>query len=228
MTLTLTSDERAELERRLRSLKIRAEDARRARVILMLAAGASYSMIEATVPCYRDYINRWRRRFLAKGLEGLQPQYRGQPPTVLTPKMEARVLEKTRQPPPDGTTHWSTRKLARLLKIHHNLVGKAWRRAGLQPHRLERYMQSDDPDFETKAADVIGLYVKGIMRVSANGGTPELVIPAKEGEQIDGPQLLPDDDSVLFSVTTGSGNSRWDEAQIVVQSLSTGTRKMLL
>jgi hypothetical protein len=45
------------------------------------------------------------------------------------------------------------------LKIHHNLVGKAWRRAGLQPHRFERYMQSDDPDFETKAADVIALYV---------------------------------------------------------------------
>ena len=64
--------------------------------------------------------------------------------------MEARVLEKTRQAPPDGTTHWSTRKLGRLLKIHHNLVGKAWRRAGLQPHRFERYMQSDDPDFETE------------------------------------------------------------------------------
>src|SRR6185295_11257415 len=72
---------------------------------------------------------------------------------------EARVLEKTRQAPPDGSTHWSTRKLGRLLKIHHNLVGKAWQRAGLQPHRFERYMQSDDPDFETKAADVIGLYV---------------------------------------------------------------------
>ena len=73
--------------------------------------------------------------------------------------MEARVLAKTQQPPPDGSTHWSTRKLGRVLKIHHNLVAKAWQRAGLQPHRFERYMQSDDPDFEPKAADVIGLYV---------------------------------------------------------------------
>src|SRR3954471_20447411 len=159
MALTLTSGERIELERRVRSLKIRSEDARRARVILMLAAGDSYSTIEAMVPCFRDYINRWRRRFLADRIEGLRPRYKGQPPTVLTPPMEARVLEKTRQAPPDGSTHWSTRKLGRLLKIHHNLVGKAWRRAGLQPHRFERYMQSDDPDFETKAADVIGLYV---------------------------------------------------------------------
>ena len=121
--------------------------------------GDSYSTIAATVPCYRDYINRWRRRFLADRLEGLRPRYRGQPPTVLTSAMEARVLEKTRQPPVDGSTHWSTRTLGRVLKIHHNLVAKAWQRAGLQPHRFERYMQSDDPDFESKAADVIGLYI---------------------------------------------------------------------
>jgi transposase len=159
MALTLTIDERAELQRRVRSLKIRAEDARRARVILMLADGESYSAIEATIPCYRDYINRWRRRFLADRMDGLRPRYRGGPPTVLTPNMEARILEKTRQSPADGSTHWSTRKLARLLQIHHNLVAKAWRRAGLQPHRFERYMQSDDPEFESKAADVIGLYV---------------------------------------------------------------------
>lgn len=160
MALTLTGDERTELQRRVRGLKIRAEDARRARVILMLANGESYSAIETAIPCYRDYINRWRRRFLADRLEGLQARYRGQPPTVLTAAMEARILEKTRQAPPDGSTHWSTRKLGRLLKISHNLVAKAWQRAGLQPHRFERYMQSDDPDFETKAADVIGLYVQ--------------------------------------------------------------------
>src|SRR6266576_6004875 len=159
MALTLTIDERTELERRVRSLKIRSEDARRARVILMLANGDSYSTIEATVPCFRDYINRWRRRFLADRIAGLQPRYKGQPPTVLTPAMKARVLDQTRQAPPDGSTHWSTRKLGRVLKIHHNLVAKAWQRAGLQPHRFERYMQSDDPDFEPKAADVIGLYV---------------------------------------------------------------------
>jgi len=159
MALIVTSEQRAELERRVRSLKIRAEDARRARVILMLAHGDSYSTIERTIPCYRDYINRWRRRFVADGLDGLRARYRGQPPTILTPAMEARILAKTRTPPVDGSTHWSTRKLGRLLKIHHNLVAIAWRRAGLQPHRFERYMQSDDPDFEAKAADVIGLYV---------------------------------------------------------------------
>jgi transposase len=159
MALTLTTDERTELERRLRSRTIRTEAARRARVILMLADGASYSTIERTLPCYRDYINRWRRRFLAKRLDGLRSRHRKPEPTVLTPEMEARILEKTRQRPPDGSTHWSTRKLARTLGLNHNHVATAWRRAGLQPHRFERYMLSDDPDFERKAADVIGLYV---------------------------------------------------------------------
>jgi transposase len=206
MALTLTPNERTELERRVRSLKIRAEDARRARVILMLADGASYSTIEATVPCYRDYINRWRRRFLATRLEGLRPQYRGQPPTVLTPTVEARILEKTRQAPPDGSTHWSTRKLGRLLGLHHNLVAKTWRRAGLQPHRFERYMASDDPDFETKAADVIGLYVHRIMRSCSRSSRNRIFRPSTASIRCC--RCRPVAPSDMASNITGTGRSR--------------------
>jgi len=59
MALTLTTDDRDELERRRRSRKIRAEDARRATVILMLADGASFTTISAAVACFPDYINRY-------------------------------------------------------------------------------------------------------------------------------------------------------------------------
>ena len=69
---------------------------------------------------------------------------------------------------------------------------------------------------------------EGIMRVSANGGTPELVIKANDGEEMYGPQLLPGGDSVLFSSTTAFGPSRWDAAQIVVQSLATGMRTVVV
>ncbi len=65
---------------------------------------------------------------------------------------------------------------------------------------------------------------EGILRVPATGGTPELVIATADGERMDGPQLLPDGDAVLFSVTA----SDWDAAQVVVQSLSTGTRTVLI
>jgi len=160
MELTLTNDERTELARRVRSRKIRAEDARRAQVILMLAAGESFTTITTTVGCYPDYVSRWKQRFEAERLAGLRAKYRGQPARVRTPAMEARILATTRQRPPDGSTHWSTRKLAKVLGISHVLVLRVWRRAGLQPHRFERYMASDDPDFEQKAADVLGLYLK--------------------------------------------------------------------
>jgi serine/threonine protein kinase/Tol biopolymer transport system component len=68
----------------------------------------------------------------------------------------------------------------------------------------------------------------GIRRVSANGGIPELVIRAETGEQVHGPQMLPDGESVLFSVTRATGNARWDQADIVVQSLRTGQRTVVL
>src|SRR6266850_955301 len=74
-------------------------------------------------------------------------------------ELKDRILEWTRRPAPDGSSHWSSRRLAQHLGISHMMVARVWRRAGLKPHRLERYMASDDPDFERKAADVIGLYV---------------------------------------------------------------------
>ena len=78
---------------------------------------------------------------------------------MLTAKLRARVLAATRKPPKDGSTHWSCRKLAAALGLSKDAVHRVWREAGLKPHRLERYMASDDPDFETKAADIIGLYL---------------------------------------------------------------------
>jgi transposase len=59
----------------------------------------------------------------------------------------------------DGTTHWSTRRLGDKLGVPHTVVARAWKRAGLQPHRLERYLRSTDPNFEEKAAEIIGLYL---------------------------------------------------------------------
>ena len=78
--------------------------------------------------------------------------------TVLTPALAARSMTWTRRPPPHGATQWSTRSLGRKLGGQHTIVARAWQQAGLQPPRLERYMRSTDPECETKAADVIGLY----------------------------------------------------------------------
>jgi len=125
----------------------------------MLAAGDSYLKIEKVLGCDASFISRWKHRFLEQRVAGLYSRHQGSVRTVLTPELEARILDRTRQTPSDGSTHWSTRRLAKAMGINHMLVARAWVRAGLKPHRLERYMASDDPDFEKKAADVIGLYV---------------------------------------------------------------------
>ena len=157
--ITLTDEQRSELLQRTRSRRARAEDVRRAHVILMLAAGESYTAIQQAVGCFPAYIRRWKVRFIRDGMPGLGSRYRGQPPRILTPQLEARILARTRQAPPDGSTHWSTRKLATVLGVSHMMIARVWARAGLQPHRFRRYMASTDPDFETKAADIIGLYL---------------------------------------------------------------------
>jgi serine/threonine-protein kinase len=69
---------------------------------------------------------------------------------------------------------------------------------------------------------------EGIMRVPASGGMPELVIKARDGETVYGPQLLPGGDAVLFSITTATGETRWDQGTIVADSLRTGARTVIL
>jgi transposase len=128
-------------------------------MMLMLADGLPYTAIEAALGCSSATVALWKQRFVEDGLTGLGARHQGTRPTVLTPALEARILAWTRRPPPNGATHWSTRLLARKLGVSHTLIAKAWQRAGLKPHRLERYMRSTDPDFESKAADIIGLYL---------------------------------------------------------------------
>ncbi len=139
-TITLTPRERMELHRQARSRRGRADAARRARVILLLAEGATWAAVCHAVGCSRGFIATWRHRFAAERVAGLYSRHRGQAPLRDAPQAEAR-------------------KLAAHLRVSHMRVARVWAKHGLQPHRLERYMASTDPDFETKAADIIGLYL---------------------------------------------------------------------
>lgn len=156
----LSPAERRELKRRLRSESGRADDAKRARVILLAAAGKGDREIARIVGCSTNYVWRWKKRFGEERLAGLYSQRPGPERWVRDAATVARILAATRKAPSDGSTHWSTRKLAKHLKVGHMLVARVWRDAGLRPHRMERYMASDDPEFEQKALDVIGLYTK--------------------------------------------------------------------
>lgn len=158
-TIILTKRERMELSRQARSRTGRAEAARRARVILLLAEGATWAAVCHAVGCSRGFVATWSQRFAAERLAGLYSRHRGQAPLRHTPQTEARILGATRRAPADGATHWSTRKLAAQLGVSHMRVARVWAKHGIKPHRLERYMASTDPNFEQKAADIIGLYL---------------------------------------------------------------------
>jgi len=159
--MKLTSSERMELHRQASARTGRADSGRHARLILLLADGLTWAEIREKLDCNDSYINRWSQRFAADRLAGLFARHAGRQRYKVTDQIEAQVLAKTTErKPTDGSTHWSSRKLAAELgDISHMTVARIWAKHGIKPHRLEGYIASNDPDFETKAADVIGLYL---------------------------------------------------------------------
>jgi transposase len=159
--MTLTTDERSELEAVIRKRHGNAAVARRARCVLLWADGERRVDIRDKLACNDAFVTRWTRTFEFEGFAGLVSLHPGRAPRQPVAKLEARVLNKTlKHKPSDGSTHWSSRKLAAELgDVSFSAVQRIWRKHGLQPHRLERHMVSNDPNFETKAADVIGLYL---------------------------------------------------------------------
>ena len=158
--LSLTSEQREELSRWAQSRSLPAGDVFRARLILALADGMSYRAIKQKLNTNAPTIARWKQRFEAFGMDGLEPQHKGSKPRTATPAVQAKVCRKVQQKPHDGSTHWSIRKLAAEMGVSKSSVHRILSQARLQPHRLERYMASNDPALESKTADIIGLYVE--------------------------------------------------------------------
>jgi transposase len=156
---SLTPTQRGELQVHLKSRNLPLSMALRMRIILMLDEGASYNDIKEKLDTTAPTISLWKRRYRQAGVVGLVSVHPGQPPKKLTPQFRAKVLAKTQQAPPDGSTHWSLRKMAVVMGVSKDLIRQVWREADLKPHRLDRYMASNDPKFEEKAAEVIGLYL---------------------------------------------------------------------
>ena len=141
----LTKQQQSDLNTIAQSRTLPAGYVFRAKLILMLAEGSSFNAIKRQLQTTAPTIIRWKQRFRQSGLEGLDTYHPGQKAHVLTPALRARILSATRRKPGDGSTHWSCRKLASVLGVSKDAVYRVWQEAGLQPHRLERYLASDDP-----------------------------------------------------------------------------------
>lgn len=157
---TLSAPDREDLTRLVRATSTPAGIARRARCILALAEGATYATVCAQLAVTDQFVARWKRRYTAGGVLALSDAPRaGRQNHRLSATLEAKILRLTVQEPPTPFTHWTSRRLAARVGVSNTTVLRVWQRAGLKPHRLDPYMTSDDPDFETKAADIIGLYL---------------------------------------------------------------------
>ena len=157
----LTSEQRIELDAVMRKRHGNAALARRARCVLLWVQGERRVDVRSKLACNDAFVTRWTSAYDAQGLAGLVSLHPGRAPVRSVAKLEARVLDRTLEHKPrDGSTHWSSRKLAAELgDVSFSAVQRIWRKHGVRPHRLDTHMVSNDPDFETKAADVIGLYL---------------------------------------------------------------------
>lgn len=156
--LVISPEDRATLESWTRSSTVPAGHVERARIVLAVADGVGTSGAARLVGVSRPTVIKWRDRFAANGISGLDDEERsGRPKTV----DDAAIIAATLDPPPESlaVTHWSSRLLGRHLGIGDATVARAWRRYGVKPWRRETFKFSTDPELEAKVRDVIGLYL---------------------------------------------------------------------
>jgi len=156
--LTLSDDDRATLEYWTRGQTIPAGHRERARIVLAIADGTGTSATSRLVGVSRPTVIKWRDRFVACGLAGLDDQSRsGRPKTI----DDAAIIAATLETPPESlaVTHWSSRLLGKQLGLGNATVARAWRAYGVQPWRQGTFKFSTDPELEAKVRDVVGLYL---------------------------------------------------------------------
>jgi transposase len=156
--LTISDQDRATLESWTRSSTVSAGQRERARIVLAIADGAGTSTAARLVGVSRPTAIKWRERYAARGLAGLDDQPRsGRPKTI----DDAEIIAATLEPPPASlaVTHWSSRLLGKHLGIGDATVARAWRAYRVQPWRRETFKFSTDPELEAKVRDVVGLYL---------------------------------------------------------------------
>jgi transposase len=158
--VSLTSEQRVELERLARGRKMQARLVLRSKVVLLAGDGHTDLEIAERLGVVPRTAARWRKRFLAQGVSQLE---RDAPRPGRTPAISAEtvraVIERTTQQRPSARTHWSTRTMARAAGISEASVRRIWRAHGLKPHRIHPFKLSNDPRFAEKLEDVVGLYL---------------------------------------------------------------------
>jgi transposase len=157
--IELTDEDRKQLTKWSRGRSTPQRLVLRAKIILLAADGMLNQDIAQNLGTLRKTVGLWRKRFADLGIQGIERDAhrsgRKQDPEVV-----AEILRKTTQdPPPGGATHWSTRTMGEAIGVSRSLVQRVWNQHHLQPHRIKTFKISNDPYFEEKLCDVVGLYL---------------------------------------------------------------------
>lgn len=174
--IVLQGEERRDLERLLRSQTSASGLVRRARAVLLMADGESGAEVARLTGYTTVQVSRIRRRFSEERASGLQDKPRSGRPRTIGPKKTAEIVALTLQPPAEGLTHWSTRELAEKAGVSHTTIHRIWKAHDLQPHRVQTFKFSRDPQLEERITDVVGLYL--------NPPTNAFVVSVDEKTQI--------------------------------------------
>lgn len=159
-TITLTGSERDKLQRLANGRRTEVRVVMRARLVLAAAGGLENREIAEELGVTRETVGRWRSRYAAEGLEGITKDLpRGGRKPTRRSKVESQIIRMTTQTEPENATHWSTRTLAEHLGVSQSMVHRVWKANGLKPHLVKTFKVSNDPHFEEKLRDVVGLYL---------------------------------------------------------------------
>jgi len=172
----LSPSERELLRGLARRRKTAQAIALRARIVLKCAEGHDNFVVAEDLGVSRVTVGKWRKRFLARRLDGLYDEPRPGAPRRVSDRDVERVITTTLETTPRGATHWSTRSMAKAIGLSHSTIHEIWRAFALQPHRSETFKLSKDPLFVEKVRDIVGLYL--------NPPDRALVLCADEKSQI--------------------------------------------
>jgi transposase len=157
--LNVTAEEKVKLTMLARRSKSAQAAAMRARIVLGCDEGLSNSAVAKKLQITEATVCKWRERFRVSRLEGLLDEPRpGAPRSIMDAQIE-EVITKTLESMPRDSTHWSTRLMARHTGLSQTAVVRIWRAFGLQPHRVENFKFSKDPQLVEKVRDIVGLYL---------------------------------------------------------------------
>lgn len=159
--LGVTADQKRELEALVRNGSSPQKVALRCRLLLLANQGVANHAIAQQLNISRPTVLALRAAFASKGMAAVSGiRRRKRLASVLTAELEKKILDTTlKTRPGDGSTHWSVRMLAKHLRISRTMVHRVWQRHDVQPHRVERFKLSNDPLFEEKVRDIVGLYL---------------------------------------------------------------------